>query len=330
MPRGSAARNSRVNYLHSQRSRVARFGPLTKHSMAKLLLVTDAWHPQVNGVVTALDKTKDLVSHPRSSAWAMPRCQPHHRNIDVGWLFKLRVAIARCGEMDLARWWNSNKQLASAGSFRSTPHFAQSRSKQIVEPVFGQIKQARGFRQFLLRGVEKVRAEWAMICTAHNSSSSPKRPEAHCQNARSGHLPGRAPSWCPCVHCCVSGNRPRRPSCLMAATSRAHSLKGRAGVPPMRAPGSTSFLTCAMPAICAPLPTFTWSITPECAPMTTKSPSSAEPAMPLWATITQCRPMTTLWAICTRLSIFVPSPMMYQTVPLGRPWSWPRFRRHRR
>jgi transposase len=40
--------------------------------------------------------------------------------------------------------------------------------KQIVEPVFGQIKQARGFRQFLLRGIEKVQAEWAMICTAHN------------------------------------------------------------------------------------------------------------------------------------------------------------------
>jgi transposase len=40
--------------------------------------------------------------------------------------------------------------------------------KQIVEPVFGQIKQARGFRQFLLRGIDKVSAEWAMICTAHN------------------------------------------------------------------------------------------------------------------------------------------------------------------
>src|ERR1700739_3902569 len=40
--------------------------------------------------------------------------------------------------------------------------------KQVVEPVFGQIKQARGFRQFLLRGIEKVRTEWAMICTAHN------------------------------------------------------------------------------------------------------------------------------------------------------------------
>jgi hypothetical protein len=35
--------------------------------------------------------------------------------------------------------------------------------KQVVEPVFGQIKQARGFRQFLLRGVEKVRAEWALL-----------------------------------------------------------------------------------------------------------------------------------------------------------------------
>jgi len=40
--------------------------------------------------------------------------------------------------------------------------------KQIVEPVFGQIKHARGFRQFLLRGLDKVRGEWAMICTVHN------------------------------------------------------------------------------------------------------------------------------------------------------------------
>ena len=40
--------------------------------------------------------------------------------------------------------------------------------KQVVEPVFGQIKQTRGFRQFLLRGIEKVKAEWALICTAHN------------------------------------------------------------------------------------------------------------------------------------------------------------------
>ena len=40
--------------------------------------------------------------------------------------------------------------------------------KAIVEPVFGQIKQARGFRQFLLRGLAKVQGEWSLICTTHN------------------------------------------------------------------------------------------------------------------------------------------------------------------
>ncbi len=39
---------------------------------------------------------------------------------------------------------------------------------QTVEPVFGQIKQGRGFRQFLLRGLEKVNGEWSLICTGHN------------------------------------------------------------------------------------------------------------------------------------------------------------------
>jgi len=40
--------------------------------------------------------------------------------------------------------------------------------KRIVEPVFGQIKSARGIRQFLLRGLEKVAAEWQLICLTHN------------------------------------------------------------------------------------------------------------------------------------------------------------------
>ena len=38
----------------------------------------------------------------------------------------------------------------------------------MVEPVFGQIKQGRGFRQFLLWGLEKVNGEWSLICTGHN------------------------------------------------------------------------------------------------------------------------------------------------------------------
>jgi hypothetical protein len=40
--------------------------------------------------------------------------------------------------------------------------------KAIVEPVFGQIKDARGFRRFLLRGLESVRAEFAFIALTHN------------------------------------------------------------------------------------------------------------------------------------------------------------------
>ena len=42
------------------------------------------------------------------------------------------------------------------------------RRKFTIEPVFGQIMQARRFRQFLLRGLRKVRLEWALVCPAHN------------------------------------------------------------------------------------------------------------------------------------------------------------------
>ena len=40
--------------------------------------------------------------------------------------------------------------------------------KAIVEPVFGQIKQVRGFRRFSMRGLAKVKAEWALVCATHN------------------------------------------------------------------------------------------------------------------------------------------------------------------
>jgi transposase len=43
-----------------------------------------------------------------------------------------------------------------------------ARRKVAAEPPFGQIKQARGFRQLLLRGLKKARGEWALICLTHN------------------------------------------------------------------------------------------------------------------------------------------------------------------
>lgn len=45
---------------------------------------------------------------------------------------------------------------------------AYARRKVIIEPVFGQIKEIMGFRRFLLRGIEKVRAEWKLVCLSHN------------------------------------------------------------------------------------------------------------------------------------------------------------------
>jgi DDE family transposase len=43
-----------------------------------------------------------------------------------------------------------------------------ARRKVIVEPVFGQIKAVRGFRRFLLRGLQKMRGEWSLVCLTHH------------------------------------------------------------------------------------------------------------------------------------------------------------------
>lgn len=68
---------------------------------------------------------------------------------------------------------SSTKPGSITARMRSKLDSAQGRAiyrrrQCIVEPVFGQIKQGRGFRQFLLRGLRKVEAEWSLICTGHN------------------------------------------------------------------------------------------------------------------------------------------------------------------
>jgi transposase len=69
---------------------------------------------------------------------------------------------ARIGEHATVRERMDKKLRTEAG------RAAYAKRKQTVEPVFGQIKGARGFRQFLLRGLEAVRAEWRLICLSHN------------------------------------------------------------------------------------------------------------------------------------------------------------------
>jgi transposase len=60
--------------------------------------------------------------------------------------------------------WKKMRQKLKRGGHRSRYRLR----KQTVEPVFGHIKEARGFRRFLLRGLKKVPHEWALACTAHN------------------------------------------------------------------------------------------------------------------------------------------------------------------
>lgn len=43
-----------------------------------------------------------------------------------------------------------------------------SKRKGMIEPVFGQIKACRGFRQFLLRGLDQMQGEWTLVCLTHN------------------------------------------------------------------------------------------------------------------------------------------------------------------
>jgi transposase len=79
--------------------------------------------------------------------------QKHGQAGATSWGHKLKQPLTRAMWVKLRRaGWRSRYRLR----------------KQVVEPVFGQIKAARGFRQFLLRGLEKVRGEWSLLCTAHN------------------------------------------------------------------------------------------------------------------------------------------------------------------
>ena len=80
---------------------------------------------------------------------------------------------------------------------------------QTVEPVFGQIKQGRGFRQFLLRGLEKVNGEWSLICTGkHGSMGQPNASGTFAEVVStvlfaklSGGRPGQPAKLVVAIHC---------------------------------------------------------------------------------------------------------------------------------
>jgi hypothetical protein len=119
---------------------------------------------------------------------------PQHATADSGYFSEANVTDPRLAGIDLRVAPNRQKHsrevpgasglsveklpglspTASAAQTTRTPlQTPQGRDlykmrKAMVEPLFGQIKEQRGFRRFLLRGLVNVRAEWKLICTTHN------------------------------------------------------------------------------------------------------------------------------------------------------------------
>ena len=80
------------------------------------------------------------------------------------------IALGREGKKDAASVSPTNKATRRMKEKLATPEGAAAyrRRKVIVEPVFGWIKRVVGFRQFSLRGLENVTAEWNLVCLAMN------------------------------------------------------------------------------------------------------------------------------------------------------------------
>jgi transposase len=120
--------------------------------------------------------------------------QPQHATADSGYFSEANVTDPRLVGIDLRVAPNRQKHsrevpgasglsveklpglsptASAAQAMRTKLHTPQGQAlyrmrKAVIEPVFGQIKEQRGFRRFLLRGLANVRAEWKLICATHN------------------------------------------------------------------------------------------------------------------------------------------------------------------
>jgi transposase len=90
--------------------------------------------------------------------------QKHHAGATVPGVVALGAVVA--AEVEAAGATAKEQMQAKVRTQRGRAVYGLR--KGVVEPVFGQIKAARGFRRFSLRGLEKIRAEWRLVCLTHN------------------------------------------------------------------------------------------------------------------------------------------------------------------
>ena len=118
---------------------------------------------------------------------AMTGSQPQQVTADAGYFSEKQVTDAKLKEIDLLVAPDRQKHgrvtptatgpppagSSVAEGMRHKLRTPEGRAvykmrKAVVEPVFGQIKEGRGFRRFLLRGLTRVEGEWKLICATHN------------------------------------------------------------------------------------------------------------------------------------------------------------------
>jgi hypothetical protein len=110
---------------------------------------------------------------------------PETVTADAGYWDTLSLRDASLKDIQMLVSPDSKAQVPDAELAPSVPHNKEARAmrellastagkalysmrKAIVEPVFGQIKEARGIRRFRLRGLKRVTSEWKLICATHN------------------------------------------------------------------------------------------------------------------------------------------------------------------
>lgn len=143
----------------------AHLVPLRAQVRATMGRVPDVWSADAGyfraATVAALDGAG-------SSAYLPPDRQAHGSQVPPAVARLLADAGATAPSAAAPDETNAAKAAMRARLQTPDGRRAYGRRKQTVEPVFGQLKERRGLRRFLLRGLAKVGAEWALWCLTHN------------------------------------------------------------------------------------------------------------------------------------------------------------------
>jgi len=180
---GAPARKAQRNFTDPESSIMKRDGGYLQGYNAQIAVDGDYQIIVAHGLTNlAADQThmKAMIERVRATCGEVPEVL----TADAGYFIADNVRY--CEQHGIDAFIAVGREHGRGGSVSRGPHTGEiadrmrakldseegralyRRRKAIVEPAFGQIREARGFRRFLWRGLSKVRNEWAMICTAHN------------------------------------------------------------------------------------------------------------------------------------------------------------------